>query len=164
MSGEPDDLTAFTRSLANVTPHPGQLNRDALLFAAGRAAGRRGPFWPATAAALALVSTVLGATLLVRPPTVVEIERIVRVPTPVPADAPAADLAGPRDDPSTPTPSAPSPALTEALRQRERILSDGAGEQPPAAWASQSTQPSSEIPDLSSLRLNASHSEGERYR
>jgi hypothetical protein len=164
MSGELDDLTAFTRSLANVPPHPGQLNRDELLFAAGRAAGRRGPLWPATAAALAVLSTALGVMLVTRPPTIVEVERIVRVPTPVPTDAPATDSAGPSDELSAPTSSAPSPGLTEALRQRQRIFSDGAGEQPQTAWASQSTPLSSDIPDLSSLRLNASRFDGERYR
>jgi hypothetical protein len=162
MSGETDDLTPFTQSLANVPPHPGQLDRDALLFAAGRASVRRGAWWAATTAALAALSTVLAVVLVARPPTVVEVERIVHVPTPAPHDAPPPDSAGPRDEPTS---TVPSPALVWGSGLRQRVLGDGVGELPQAPWASQSSPPSADdVPDLSSLRLHASHSEGERFR
>jgi hypothetical protein len=164
MSGQADDLTPFTRALANVPPSPGRLDRDNLLFAAGRAAGRRAVvFWPVTAAALAGLSTVLALVLLNRPPTVVE--RVVHIPAPVLPDAPPPAPVGPRDDHSAPTPSSPSPSLAAALRLRQRVLREGIGEVPQVPWAAESpASSSSEVPDLSSLRLNASHSDGERFQ
>jgi hypothetical protein len=162
MSREPDSLTAFTHSLANVPPHPGQLDRDALLFAAGRAAGRRGAFWTSTAAILAVLCTALTVTLLTRPPTVVE--RAVYVKVPVPAEAPPPDTAPPGDDLPATSPTAPSLAVAEALRLRQRVLDNGVGETPQATWTSERSRPSDDVPDLSSLRLNAAHSDGEQFR
>src|SRR5690242_1894554 len=69
MSGptnEPE-LTAVERALAGLTPAAGGLNRDALMFAAGRASARRGWGWPAAAGGSALAAAVLGAVLLFRP-------------------------------------------------------------------------------------------------
>ena len=40
--------------LAKFTPAAGGLDRDAVVFAAGRASVRHGPVWPALAGALAL--------------------------------------------------------------------------------------------------------------
>jgi hypothetical protein len=164
MSGEPDDLTTFTRSLANVPPHAGQLDRDALLFAAGRAAGRRGLVWPTLIGVLAVLSVALTATLLTRPTTVVVVERTVRVPAPVPQRPPPADTVRPADESSAPDQTPPSPALTDALRLRQRLLRDGLGELPRTTWTSESTSPSADMPDLSSLRLNAAHTNGETFR
>ena len=162
MSGEPDHLRAFTHALAGVPPDPGRLQRDALLFAAGRAAGRRGAFWPATAALLAALSAALTVALVSRPPTRVEVVRVVPVPTPVPADVPGPVPAP--DDRAEPTESEPSPALAEGLRLRQRVLREGVRALPQAPWASAAPLPSSDVPDLYSLRLNASHPDGGRYR
>jgi hypothetical protein len=163
MSGEPDDLTAFTRSLANVPPHVGQLDRDALLFAAGRAAGRRGLVWPALNGALAVLIVALTVTLLTRPATIVVVEHVVRVPTPVPAAPLPADPVRPADDTSGPERTDSGPGLADALRLRQRLLRDGGGELPPTAWTSELPSPSAGMPDLSSLRLNAAH-DGETFR
>ena len=51
-------------SLSRFTPSPGGLDRDALLFAAGRASARPGRRWPTVAALLAL-SQALTLALLV---------------------------------------------------------------------------------------------------
>lgn len=163
MSGEPDDLSAFTRCLANVPPHSGQLDRDALLFAAGRAAGRRSPFWPACTGALAVLSAALTVTLLTRPATVVVVERTVRVPAPAPPAPTPADRQ-PAEEATTPDQTPPSPTLAQALWLRQHMLGDGTGELPRTAWTAESTSPAADMPDLSSLRLNAAHSDGDSFR
>jgi hypothetical protein len=163
MSREPDDLTAFTRCLANVPPHPGQLDRDALLFAAGQAAGRRSSLWPVTSVALVVLSAVLTVTLLTRPPTVVE--RVVHVPAPAAVEAPTHDPVPGPEDSSAPPPTVASPSLAEALRERARLLRDGAGEPPPTRWMSgRSTPFFDDVPDLSSLRIRTSQPDGELIR
>ncbi len=154
MSGQPDDLTAFSRALAEVAPHPGRLDRDALLFAAGRAAGRPGRFWPMTAGVLAAACIALAVTLVVRPPTVVEVVRVVPVRVPTPADTPLPD--------AEQTPGSDEPALAEGLRRRRRLLDEGDSSVPGGAWASGSSP--DEVPDFSSLRLNAPSSERGRFR
>jgi hypothetical protein len=151
MSGQPDDLTAFTRALANVPPHQGLLNRDALLFAAGRASARRGPFWPALAGTLGVLSAALLVILLVRPASVVEVERIVYVPTPVGVEPIPTDPAPPAEDYPTPVESPATPVWVGGSRLGQDVLHLGATA--PPSWA----PPSSDAPNLSDLRLNASH-------
>ena len=162
MSAQPDDLTAFTRTLANVPPHAGNLDRDALLFAAGRAAGRRGAFWPATAVMLAGLSAALAVALVARPPTVVEVVRLVSVPTPATPENTARQPV-----PDAPADTAPGPAASPdwvaGMRLRQRILRDGVGALPQAPWVAPSPS-SGDVPDLSSLRLNASHPDGGLFR
>ncbi len=89
--------------LAALTPNLGGLDRDALLFQAGKAAGRRGPFWKLAALALAgtQILTAAGWLLTSRPSPV--------LPSPPPAIAPVAE-------PPATAPVAPprtSPALTD---------------------------------------------------
>jgi hypothetical protein len=58
------DLAPFADALKRLAPQPPELSRDALLFAAGKAAAqpRLGPwFWPSVAAGFAGLSAVLGA-------------------------------------------------------------------------------------------------------
>src|SRR5258708_7360012 len=128
MSNEPTDLSAFQQHLAEVAPHPGRLERDALLFAAGQAAGRRGRFWPALAAALALVSAGLGTTLLLRPPRVVEVERVVTVTVPVviPTPVPVPESVPSTNEERPSLTAAPlAPELIQGLRLRESVIRDG---------------------------------------
>jgi hypothetical protein len=163
MSGEPDDLTAFTHALANVPPDPGQFDRDALLFAAGRAAGRRGGVWPVTAAVLATLSVTLCVALVTRPPTVVEVERIVSIP--VEPDVPGTAPLPVQHDLLTVNKEPPSPSLAEMLRQRQRVLWDGVPPLPQSDWVSESPGPSSDdVPNLLSLRMNATHPDGGRFQ
>src|SRR5712692_9627914 len=88
-------LNALESKLTSLTPLPSALDRDYLLYHAGRASVR-GPgwFWPAATGVLLIVTAGLSFILLYRPvqrldPQVVE--RIVYVPseaTPQPAPAP----------------------------------------------------------------------------
>jgi hypothetical protein len=58
-----DDLSEFERHLAGWRPSPGGLDADAMLFAAGRAAGRRGRgqlLWPVLCALLTVQAVGLG--------------------------------------------------------------------------------------------------------
>jgi hypothetical protein len=169
MSQGPDDLMAFTHALAGVPPDPGRLDRDALLFAGGRAAGRRKPFWPATSLVLAALSGALAVALVTRPPAIVEVERIVYVTAPGPVDPPKPVPSPPPKDLPTPTETPGEPALgsetlAEGLRQWQRVLGDGPVALPQAPWAAGSSRSSPDVPDLSSLRLLASHPDGEPWR
>src|SRR5262249_30724133 len=66
-------LNARAGALAGLKPRPAALDRDALMFRAGRASAPRGWKWPLATAALSLVALGLGIALLVRPqPQVVE--------------------------------------------------------------------------------------------
>jgi hypothetical protein len=165
MSNEPTDLNAFEHHLAEVAPHPGGLDRDALLFAAGQAAGRRGRFWPVLCATLALVSAGLSTALVLRPARVVEVERVVTVTVevPVPVQVPAPELAPATSDDRPPLAATPlEPDQVRGMRLRERVLREGVGVLPSTVWAmppAQSRRP--EVPDLSALRLNAPRSPGE---
>jgi len=59
--GREDDLSACERRLAGWQPAAGNLDTDAMLFAAGRAAGRRGRLlWPALCTLLAAQVAGLG--------------------------------------------------------------------------------------------------------
>jgi len=161
MSDEANDLTAFTQRLADVPPSPGKFQRDALLYAAGLAAGRRGRFWPAAAATLALLAAGLGTTLVIRPPSVVATVRVVVVPAPPPMPEP---VPSPQQE-RPPLASAPLAAeWIEGVRLRERMLRDGVSPTSSIVWAAlpRATMPN-EIPDLSALRLNATHLPGEQF-
>src|SRR5208282_1334056 len=120
-------LNAFARALAAAVPHPGCFDRDALLFAAGRAArSRSNRFWRLSTAALALLSAGLGAALVLRPAStarVVEVERVVYLPAPVAHPAPQAKAAS-REELAPPSTASPAPEWTEGMRLRERVLQD----------------------------------------
>ncbi len=162
-------LNAFARALAVASPHPGRLDRDALLFAAGRAAqARQGRAWRLSTAALALLSAGLGAALAVRPapaPGVVEVERVVYVPAPTP---PAPQQPPAMPEALSPPVAAPAAAVwAEGLRQRERALREGIAGLPPAAlaWSAPLPPPLSErdVPELSALHRFPANS-GDRFR
>lgn len=150
-------LTAFARILAKATPDRGSLDRDALLFAAGQAAGtRRGRLWPVATAALVLLSTGLAATLALRSPAVREVERVVYVPAPAPTPPAVSDSLPAR---AVASPAAPplGPEWVDGLRLRERILRDGIAAMPaPAVWSAAAARPlPDDLPDPSALRLHA---------
>lgn len=165
MSNEPTELTAFERKLAEVPPHLGGLQRDALLFAAGRAAGRRGTFWPAAAGVLALVSLGLAGMLVFRPPAVIEVVRVEYRSAP-PTRPPAERISAPADSAQLCPPlawAAPlAPEWIEGMRLRERVIRDGVNSMPSPAWAPAPEQPTSdEVPDMSALRMNANPMPGD---
>ena len=81
------ELISFEEELRNLAPRPGCLDRDELLFAAGRASAKAGR-WRAATAGLFALSLALGV-LAVRPAPPV-VERVVPVPVePEPVYEPA---------------------------------------------------------------------------
>jgi hypothetical protein len=93
------DQAACEALLKGLVPAPVRIDRDRLMFRAGREAGRwRGWAWPCAAAVLAVASAGLGAALWMRPATRT-VERTVyvevRVPAPHRPDAPTVTPAAP---------------------------------------------------------------------
>jgi hypothetical protein len=78
------NLAALEAALGSLSPVPGRIDRDRLLFQAGqRTMHRRQWLWPGATAALALVSLTLGGERLIRPqPGAVEHVVYVRVEVP----------------------------------------------------------------------------------
>ena len=78
----PEDVTRELKALTPVAP-----DRDAILFAAGKAAGRRWGGWKWLAVGLLVSNTVtLGVFFWPRP--IAPIPRVVVTPVPIPADVP----------------------------------------------------------------------------
>jgi hypothetical protein len=122
------DIMALENALAALTPLPAVVNRDRLMFQAGRASRQFWNWpWAAATAALALTAAGLGAALILRPAPPAE-ERLViihvREPAPsaplAPANAPKGVEPG-REEPSTaeledqPPPSIPYYQLQNQL-------------------------------------------------
>ncbi|HVW01906.1 MAG TPA: hypothetical protein VHB77_16255, partial [Planctomycetaceae bacterium] len=139
------DVNDVERALRSLRPASPQLDRDRLMFLAGRAsvvsaaprnAARARPsiFWPSAAAAMTLVSLGLGATLALRPPVVIErvvqapvvqqitSEKELPVPRPVESPAPIAEATPIRPD----AVAAASPrGGAQYLRLRDQAIARG---------------------------------------
>ena len=109
-----DELNALASALRGLTPSARPLDRDALMYQAGRASGpRRTWLWPAATAASALITVGFGLAMWGRPAEVKTIERVVYVPalvqplstpsveTPIPEDRPAAPVSSPWEAPAS---------------------------------------------------------------
>ncbi len=142
---EPIDpgLNEVAAALAALRPNPPALDRDRLLFQAGRASAPRPWLWRATTAASTSAAAVLAALLIFRPaPPAVEIERVVYVrdqPPPAPPP-PQKDKPPPPAPPEAEPPPPPYPwqPATPYTRMEDRVLRwglDGLAEPalPPAA-------------------------------
>ena len=133
-------LNEVAVALAALAPHPPALDRDRLLFRAGRASAPRPWFWRLSAAVSTMAAVALTAILFLRPvPTLVERVVYVQVkPPPLPAppkDVDITPLPSPESEPSAPAYSWPTTPYT---RLEDRLLRwglDGLGEppSPPAA-------------------------------
>ncbi|QDV38404.1 hypothetical protein [Tautonia plasticadhaerens] len=108
-SERPDrDLIEFERAFGALSPTPGRLDRDRLMYLAGRSAARRSRVspraWQMIAAGFALVAIGEAVLLVSRPdPEPRIVERLVHVPAPSPPPAdgePAAGLASATDSDS----------------------------------------------------------------
>ncbi|MBI1917027.1 MAG: hypothetical protein HYS12_20145 [Planctomycetes bacterium] len=138
-------LSTLEEALGRLTPLPGSLSRDRVLFEAGRASARPGRRWPLLAATSSLLATVLGLLLLARPaPSVVERTVLVRVSEPsarsfIPPREPSPDV--PVTDQTDPTIPVFAPAETDYLRRRQEVLRWGVDVLPAAAPRSRSSQP-----------------------
>ena len=91
----PDPAAELTR----LTPHPGTLDRDALLFHAGRASARPGRGWKAAVVALALGHAGWLATLF-RTDSTAPVSPVLGTPGPPPTPRPA-----PQPEPESPAPA-----------------------------------------------------------
>lgn len=79
------DLIALENALKSLAPSRPQVDRDAIMFRAGRESARRGRRWMAAAASLAAVALGEAALLANRPaPQVVERIVVVRTAPPAP--------------------------------------------------------------------------------
>lgn len=93
-------LTALEAALASLAPQPARLNRDRLLFEAGRRAARPSRLWPVSAVTLACVALAQAGILLLRPAPAV-VERYVLLPS-RPEPAPAVKPVAPAEQPAPP--------------------------------------------------------------
>lgn len=126
MSKETPDsrLGELETALARLTPSGGGLDRDALLFRAGKASARQRRWpWQAATGALALLAASLGAVLVLRPqPERVREIVVVHVPVQAPvADQPPESPRDPRPGPSAVF-EEPTSAPTDYLRLRQQVV------------------------------------------
>lgn len=144
MDTHPDDLTDLERRLTVWQPDREALDADAMLFAAGRAVGRRGArLWPVLTGLLAMVVIALGAWgLSERAERLRLAEQRSPLPTPAPTvPTPAVEYVGSasllavhralergQQDWSPPPPATEEPAMPTAppevlrLGQRDALL------------------------------------------
>jgi hypothetical protein len=115
------ELTGLEAVLLTLKPAAAGIERDRLMFEAGRRSARRGRLWPCAAVALALVSAALGAALAMRPapPAVVRVVFVER-----PAAPPSVPAPGPVE-------RSPAPAAADYFRLQEQLLSRGLDGLPP---------------------------------
>ncbi len=122
------NVSAIEAALAALAPAPAALDRDRLMFQAGRAAGGAASWgWPAATGALTALAAALALVMVLRPPVVTQTV-VVRVPAEAtPAPAP------PKPEPETPADSprvtarpaevaTSSPISPGYLRLQEQIL------------------------------------------
>lgn len=120
MDPHPDDLSELERRLSASRPAAEGLDADAMLFAAGRAAGSSRLLWPALTGFFAVLALALGGWAMAE-----RAERLASVPPPSrPAEA--------RPEPAPPPVESPEPqrSADEWLTAR-RALEEGLEAWPP---------------------------------
>jgi hypothetical protein len=134
MDTHPDDLNEMERRLSAWKPTPDGLDADAMLFAAGVAAGRPGAgrwFWPALSGCLSVLVVVLSGWGMTE-----RRERLLLARQLPPAPVPAA-----------PNPAPPEPRTTDGEVQpnsflaAHRAVEQGLDEWPAGAVPAESTDP-----------------------
>jgi hypothetical protein len=115
-------LSDLEAALGALTPRPPALDRDAILYRAGRASVRR---WQWATAASTTATLALAVTLLLRP-------SVDRMPVVV-APPPAPRVLPPALPETEPSPSADEPAPAAYFRLQEQLLSRGLDGLPPLA-------------------------------
>ena len=125
----PDPLAV---ALSKLDPAPHGFDRDALMFAAGRASkGRALTFWRAAAGACAVLAAGFAVAYFTRPPVVIERPRAVYVDRAAPAVPPPAPETKPEQPPAAPSPGwnydpPPEPgAAARWLNLRNEVLTAG---------------------------------------
>lgn len=133
----PDDLGDLERRLSAWQPAPEGLDADAMLFAAGRAAGRVRLVWPALTGFLAVLTLAFGVWAMTERAERLALDRHLREPSPAPP-APVS------------SPAVPSEPLTaDDWLTARRALEEGLEAWPPQAIeTSVSPGPLSTVPVL----------------
>jgi hypothetical protein len=136
-------LNEVAAALSSLRPADPGLNRDRLLFSAGRASAPRPLFWRLTAVGSITVSAVLVAMLLLRPAPA-PVVSVVYVAVPLPAEKPP-----PRNDAPPPAPPESEPPerpnswpTTPYSRMEDKVLRwglDGLAEPIPLPTAAPQT-------------------------
>lgn len=133
-------LNEVAAALAGLRPSPPALDRDRLLFNAGRASASRPWLWRVATAASTTLAVVLAAVLILRPaPAAVEHVVYVRVepPTPPPKADPAPPAVAVESEPAVSPPLYSWPS-TPYTRLEDRVLRwglDGLAEPTPTEAA-----------------------------
>jgi hypothetical protein len=112
--GDPG-LTQLATALSALAPRPAVLDRDRLMFAAGRQSARRSRLWPCVSALLAVLSVGLGTALVLRPEP-----RVVYVTPPAPP--PPAPAPAESREPTVAAKDDHWQEQIESLRLRNRVL------------------------------------------
>ena len=137
-------LSALEETLGQLTPSPGGLSRERVLFDAGRASARPGRIWPVLTAVSSLAAVVLGLLLMRPVPSVVERTVIMHVSEPpalpsVPPREPSPE--GPATEQTEPTTPVFTSGETDYLRRRQEVLRWGVDVLPAASPRSRSSLP-----------------------
>jgi hypothetical protein len=147
------EIARLEAALAGLAPVPARIDRDRLLFQAGRRSARRGRLWPCAAALFALVAGGLGVALAVRPGPQIT-ERIVYVPLPPPAPpvevvtAPPAPVREAAEDPV----SSSERARFGSRSLQQRVLRWGVEGLPLASAPVAGNRPATTVPPPSSYQ------------
>ena len=118
------ELRAVEAALAGLVPAAPAVNRDRLLFEAGRRSAAPGRAWPLATLGFAVLSAALA---LYRPaPTAREVERVVYVPVPASSSEVVEKVSEPPAAESMVAAVEPPAFGGEYLRRREQVLRWGA--------------------------------------
>ena len=137
----PEELTDLAAALGQLRP-TAAIERDRLLYEAGRAAAPAGWKWPLAAGVTSLLAVILGLVLVFRPAPAPEV-RFVRVPAPPGVTPPAPPQPSPR--PPEPVQSALAPAWSDVpyYRMQEQIAHWGLDAVPPPVHGEPPPEPES---------------------
>ncbi len=131
-----DEMNAVESALRGLTPTPQPLNRDALMYQAGRTSAAPRPWlWQAATAAAMLCAVGIGIAFWMRPAEVRRVERIVYLPAPPPAPAPTPPVEppSPGSRPTTSLIASPwEPPASRYEQVRDNVLRWGLDGLPPA--------------------------------
>jgi hypothetical protein len=114
---ETPDLSELEAALGALSPRKVTIDRDALMYRAGRSAGARP--WRWATALTSLVAVVLAGALLIRP----TVDRFVPVPAPAPSPTSPAEV--------EPPPTAGGAGPASYLYLQEQVLNRGLDGLPP---------------------------------
>jgi hypothetical protein len=130
------EMNALEASLGKLSPSPAALDRDQLMFQAGRASARLRWLWPAVAGTASLTAAALALVLVFRPvPVSVVEQRVVVIRQQAPPAVPAHPETPPEPWVETSAPVEDEPPLPQAeyLRRRQEVLRWGVDMLPPLA-------------------------------